>query len=146
MRTVSGGSRTSPPAWDDDPHRPGAASLPKTARNRPHRSISPHLGITLIRRGYPSRPFLAGQRLPYSGRAAAEAAARWETPSMNELDRRTLLAAATLGSMLAPASSAGASPRKFGLEAASKGIATFQAVHEGHGSQDSPRSETRRVG
>src|SRR3546814_6605304 len=47
-----------------------------------------------------------------------------------------LLAAATLGSMLAPASSAGASPRKFGLEAASKGIATFQAVHEGLGSID----------
>src|SRR3546814_9859089 len=90
MRTVSGGSRTSPPALDDDPHRSGAASLPKTARNRPHRSRSPHLGITLIRRGYPSRPFLAGQRLPYSGRAAAEAAARWETPSMKELDRRTL--------------------------------------------------------
>src|SRR3546814_16016734 len=55
---------------------------------------------------------------------------------MKELDRRTLLAAATLGSMLAPASSAGASPRKFGLEAASKGIATFQAVHEGLGSID----------
>src|SRR3546814_7060703 len=55
---------------------------------------------------------------------------------MKELDRRTLLAAATVGSMLAPASSAGASPRKFGLEAASKGIATFQAVHEGLGSID----------
>src|SRR3546814_3529940 len=97
--------RTAPPAWDDDPHRPGAASLPKTASNRPHRSRSPHLGITLIRRGYPSRPFLAGQRLRYSGRAAAEADARWEPPSLKELARRTHLAAATLGSQLAPASS-----------------------------------------
>src|SRR3546814_20822977 len=92
MRTVSGGPRTAPPAWDDNPHRPVVTSLPKTARNRPHRSRSPHLGITLIRRGYPSRPFLAGQRLTYSGRAEAEAAASWEKPSMNELDRRTLLA------------------------------------------------------
>src|SRR3546814_3503073 len=101
----------------------------------------------MIRR--PPRSTRTDTLFPYTTLFRSEAAARWETPSMKELDRRTLLAAATLGSMLAPASSAGASPRKFGLEAASKGIATFQAVHEGLGSIDvrlfdfggAPRSE-----
>src|SRR3546814_7896525 len=88
----------------------------------------------MIRR--PPRSTRTDTLFPYTTLFRSEAAARWETPSMKELDRRTLLAAATLGSMLAPASSAGASPRKFGLEAASKGIATFQAVHEGLGSID----------
>src|SRR3546814_6924771 len=45
-RAISGGSRTASPARDDEPHRHVAASLPRTARNRPHGSGSPHLGIT----------------------------------------------------------------------------------------------------
>lgn len=55
---------------------------------------------------------------------------------MEELDRRTLLAAAMIGPMLAPTAADGASSRKFGLEAASEGVRTFQAVHQGLGSID----------
>src|SRR3546814_8068125 len=60
----------------------------------------------MIRR--PPRSTRTDTLFPYTTLFRSEAAARWETPSMKELDRRTLLAAATLGSMLAPASSAGA--------------------------------------
>src|SRR3546814_14361381 len=54
---------------------------------------------------------------------------------MEIFNRRTMLAAAALGPLLtSPAASAG--PRKFKFEAGSEGFRTFQAVHEGLGSND----------
>lgn len=55
---------------------------------------------------------------------------------MDEISRRNILAAATLGTLLIPAASAGARPRRFKLEPGTQGIRRFQAVHEGLGSID----------
>ena len=48
-KAVCGGPRTASRPWDDEPHRPFARSLPRTTTNRPHRSGSLHLGISLLR-------------------------------------------------------------------------------------------------
>lgn len=54
---------------------------------------------------------------------------------MDDISRRTLLAAAAIGSMIAPGTAAatGARPSRFKLERASEGFNKFQAAHEGLG-------------
>src|SRR3546814_4353502 len=54
---------------------------------------------------------------------------------MDDISRRTLLAAAAIGSMVAPAAGAApaARPARFKLERATEGFNKFKAVHEGLG-------------
>ena len=52
LRVISGGPRTASRPRNDEQHRHFGRSLPRTARYRPHRSGSAHLGI----RPYERRP------------------------------------------------------------------------------------------
>jgi len=47
LRAVFGGPRTASHPRDDEPHRPFGCSLPRTTKNRPHRSGSPQVGISV---------------------------------------------------------------------------------------------------